>query len=113
MRGVLACLLLLMATVAEAQTRATTGDVLPDLVVTTVSQQVVPVSSARLGILCWNQGVASNAIRIGFGATPTPTTGYFMAGGTGFSDTGFYAINAIRDTGAAANPTLSCSTVSR
>jgi len=93
--------------------KATKGAVVADLAVTTVSQEVVAFSDTRMGIICWNQGATPNAIRIGFGATPTATSGYFLQWGSGFSDDGTYQINAIRDTGATANPTLSCSTVSQ
>jgi len=93
--------------------QATTGAVVADLAVTTGSQAVVASAATRLGIICWNQGASPNAIRLGFGATPTSTTGFFLAWGTGFTDTGTYAINAIRDTAATGNPTLSCSTVSQ
>jgi hypothetical protein len=111
--AVLAVSLLLTASVAWAQPQPTTGTAAADLVVTVASQQLVAPSSARLGIICWNQGVSPNAIRVGFGATPTATTGYFLQWGTGFTDTGTYAINVIRDTGATGNPTISCGTVSR
>ena len=100
-------------TVTTSATQATTGAVLADLAVTVASQVVVASSATRMGLTCWNQGTAPNGIRIGFGATPTSTTGFYLAPGMGFTDPGTYAVNAIRDTGATGNPTLSCSSVSQ
>jgi hypothetical protein len=96
-------------TIKELQ--AATGAVVADLVVTVTSQALVAAAATRLGIICTN-GDGSNGIRVGFGATPTATSGFHLLPRAGFSDTGTYAINVIRDTAATANPTISCSTVS-
>lgn len=103
----------LAANQSVQQRQAGSGAVLADLAVTTTSQVLVASSATRLGIICWNQGASPNAIRVGFGATPTATSGYFWQWTTGWTDTGTYQISVIRDTGATANPTVSCSTVSQ
>lgn len=108
----LALLLILFISPSAGRAQPASGAVLADLVVTTTSQQLV-AAGPRLGIICWNQGTSPNAIRIGFGATPTATSGFFLPWGSGFSDNGSYAISVIRDSNATGNPTLSCSTVAR